>query len=142
MNITDLTPGQQIIAQIHEQGCPTNEFPARFVGSWMTERGTHVAMFLFQPSGSDVWHNLSIQSMTSSGPWTVAHTHMLFTVRAEQFVTITELAGHIAFDAVATPELEQKIIRVLGMDPECAHGETLIGEDAAERAYNEIQVEV
>lgn len=140
MNITDLIPGQQVIAQTHEPNGPINEFPVRLLGIEPTEHGTYRALFVFYDAEEHVWRNLTVQSFTISGPWAITQTRTLFTVRAEQYITVTELAEQIAWDGVATDELVQRIIQLLGMDPAHADGDTLIGEDAAERVANEIAV--
>lgn len=138
MNIIDLAPSQKVIAQLHEAGCPLNEFPARFIGTRSTDAGTPRALFVFQPHDTDVWHHIEAHALTTSGPWAVGN--MLLTVRAEQYVTVTGLAEQVAWDHVATDEIEHAIIAALGMDPRFANGATLLDEDQAERAANEITV--
>lgn len=134
MNTTTLTNGTRVVAQLTDTNGTTEEVTARFIGHWEILPDLQLAHFLIQYDGA-MWTNL-IATSEDGERWTVAGSTRTLAVRPERMESIATVAENVT--GHVTPELEGRIIELLGMDPNVTDGATLIGEEAAEHVYNEI----
>lgn len=139
MNTTTLTNGQRVIAQLTDTNGTTEEITARFIGHWDILHDLRLAHFLIQSDGA-MWTNL-IATSEDGDRWTVAGSARTLTVRPERRETIAQVVANVTDQPLNDAEvnaLVNKIILLLGLDPDTISYDTTIGEDDAERVYNEI----